>query len=130
MHQPGNYLVVLGVTHFSPYLTAFGTIAPGSPPSDIDARGMVCPVTVSCRAEGKSVRRETVQVPAGTFGAIKVTVEYKWVATTPSTTPGGRDVTVWYVPEVKRVVKVSSRNAGTLLSNQNWDLELVSYQLR
>jgi hypothetical protein len=45
---------------------------------------------------------------------------------------GGRDLFIWYSPELKRAVKFSSRlTFGNLPPIEaNFDLELVSYQLK
>jgi hypothetical protein len=49
-----------------------------------------------------------------------------------ATMNGGRTLTIWYAPEVKRAVKFSSRpTVGDVPPVEtNFDLELVSYQLK
>jgi len=45
---------------------------------------------------------------------------------------GGRILTIWYAPEIKRAVKYSSRiTVGDIPPiDGDFDLELVSYQLK
>jgi hypothetical protein len=76
-------------------------------------------------------------VPAGTFQATRIVVTQEWSPAMMATAQaaqfqGGRTLTVWYVPELRRAVKYASRlTAGTLPPmDANFDLELVSYQLK
>jgi uncharacterized caspase-like protein len=132
-HQPGGYLVGLVVPQFSPYMAAFQDLSPGARLKDVTTVGLNgCNVgRIACSADGKVVLKETVTVAAGTFDAIKVSVEQVWLPrqTGSGTAPGGRTITLWYAPQVKRVVKASSRVIG-YYSGAEYDLELVSYQVK
>lgn len=140
-HVPGAHLLTQGVSIFSPYLIAFGDLAAGARLGSVSIQENACRSTHACVASARVVGTETVQVPAGTFRAVRVLVDQSW-RPGPSasqlgqhgmaTANGGRTITVWYAPEVKRVVKVSSRHGvgDTPPVETHFDLELVSYQLK
>jgi len=116
LHSPGGYLVGQGASVFSPYYRDAG-----------------CGNVYVCIAKAKVAGSEPVEVPAGRFNAIKVVIEQGWKsADGEPQSGGGRVLTVWYAPEVKRAVKFSSRLvAGEDSPMQpNFDLELTSYTLR
>jgi hypothetical protein len=138
-HSRENYLAPQGAPVFSPYLVAF---------RDLPQRGSLGRVTILepgcsgrylCEASARVLGQESVQVPAGTFTAVKVAISHEWRASGSgsgaaaiSGLMGGRTLTVWYVPELKRAVKYSSRiTVGDLPPvDSTFDLELVSYQVK
>jgi hypothetical protein len=140
-HVPGAHLLTQGVSIFSPYLVAFGDLAPGARLGSVSIQESSCRTTHACVASARVVGTETVQVPAGTFNAVRIVVDQSW-RPGPSasqfgqhqmaTLNGGRTITVWYAPEVKRAVKISSRHGvgETPPVDTHFDLELVSYQLK
>ena len=130
-HTRGRYLVTQVVSVLSPYLGVFEEPASG-PLGEIQIgadRG--CRGRDRCEVSGRVVGREIVRTAAGQFDSIKVTVSQVW--RNPSGFQGGtsdarREFTAWYAPQVKRLVKVSSR---TKMGGQpDFDLDLVSYQLK
>jgi hypothetical protein len=134
-HGRGNYLVAQGVSVFSPYLAVFEDLTPGTAIRRIAEHHDECFMKYRCVAEGKVVGWERVQVPAGGFDAIKVTVEQEWRLrqTRTASEHGVRRLTVWYSPQAKRAVKVSSRmtgRGGRPPFDTEFDLELTSYQLK
>jgi len=138
-HSRENYLAPQGAPVFSPYLVAF---------RDLPLRGSLGRVTIlepgcsgryACDASARAIGQESVQVPAGTFTAVKVEVSHEWRpsggasgAAAIAGLLGGRTLTVWYVPELKRAVKFSSRlTVGDVPPvDSTFDLELVSYQVK
>jgi tRNA A-37 threonylcarbamoyl transferase component Bud32 len=137
-HRRGSYLVASGAAFFSPYLPLFEPLTPGASLGPIAVRDGACPPDYTCSATGRVVSREEIQVPAGRFDAIKVSVEELWQSASSSSGPqaaemnGGRVLTIWYAPQAKRAVKYSSRlTVGNLAPfDANFDLELMSYQLK
>ncbi len=134
-HTDNNYLVDVGLSLFSPYLSAFEDLVPGTRLRDVIISERACTGDYQCSASARVVGKEKVTVPAGTFEAIKVEIEHLWSPAMGSGAglrlgTGGRDLTVWYAPSVKRAVKFSSRlNAGAYPPVESeFDLELVSYQ--
>jgi hypothetical protein len=131
-HSGGSYFVTQGLPLFSPYLAVFEDLTPGTSIRRI-AGDDACAGWYNCVSEGKVVGRETVQLPAGSFDAIKVTIEQHWTSRPGIAAGGGRrTLTIWYSPQAKRAVKFSNRATGgsRLLLHTNFDLELVSYQLK
>ena len=141
-HTAGAYLLTQGVSVFSPYFDAFGSAPPRySPVGNVTIQEPQCRTTHFCTASARVVGTETVTVPAGKFNAVRVVVEESW-RPGPSakqlgqfgmaTANGGRTLTIWYAPEVKRAVKFSSRHGvgDTPPVETHFDLELVSYQLK
>jgi hypothetical protein len=136
----GSYLVPQGVSVFSPYLATFGDLAATARLGRVEILDPECSGDYVCEASARTLGTETVTVPAGTFSAIKVLVEQSWRPSSGSGSSlfqggqmtGGRHLTVWYAPEVKRAVKFASRpTVGEIPPvDANFDLELVSYQLK
>jgi hypothetical protein len=103
-------------------------------------RDAACSSGYRCDAKARNAGKEIVDVPAGRFEAFKIIVEQQWspfsvVSTLGSAgadMTGGRTLTAWYSPQVKRVVKYSSRLVAGAIPpmDANFDLELVSYQLK
>lgn len=139
-HGAGSYLAPLGPALFSPYLPLFQELAAGSSVGQVVVRDGTCSPDYACDAVARVAGRETVTLPAGKFDAIKVVVSHTWRAASAGSghqayiaqMNGGRTMTVWYAPAVKRAVKASSRlTAGDYPAvDANFDLELVSYQLK
>lgn len=136
-HTNNNYLVSVGVSLFSPYLSAFEDLVPGTRLRDVIISERACTGDYQCSVSGRVVGKEKVTVPAGSFDAIKVEIEHLWSPAMGSGAglrlgTGGRNLTVWYAPSVKRAVKYSSRlNAGEYPPVESeFDLELVSYRLK
>lgn len=73
---------------------------------------------------------ETVQVPAGRFDALKVVhLGYYRATLQPASWNGRIEETYWYVPDLKRIVKVEYRD--TQADGATWDQwrdELVDYR--
>jgi tRNA A-37 threonylcarbamoyl transferase component Bud32 len=137
-HGRGAYLAPLGPALFSPYLAVFEELSPGEKLASIAVREGACPPEYMCSATGRVEGREQVEVPAGRFDAIKVSVEQLWRAGSASggsqaaQMNGGRMLTIWYAPKARRAVKYSSRpTIGELPPFEvNFDLELTGYQLK
>jgi hypothetical protein len=131
-HTKGAYLRAQGLSIFSPYFGVFHDMSQPASLGGVDILGSDCP-GYSCTADARIVGSENVRVAAGTFSATKIVMRQSW---TPNGnvggTMGGRTLTLWYVPEVKRVVKYSSRaTIGAYAPiDPHFDLELVSYQLK
>ena len=136
-HTADSYLAPQGVSVFSPYLLSFKDSPGIGPVGEIAILDPPCRGEYICRASGRFAGREVVSVPAGRFDTIKVVVQEEWRAAAvggayTSRLGGGRTLTVWYAPEVRRAVKYSSRpTVGDLPPIEtNFDLELVSYQVK
>lgn len=131
-HFRGNYLVAQVVSVFSPYLAVFEDLTPGGALRPITEHDDLCFFRYHCRSEGRVVGRESVELPAGRFEAIKVTIEQTWSPQSSFQGRGVRTLTIWYSPQVKRAVKFSSRSSGFSRSpfHADFDLELMSYQLK
>ena len=131
-HEPRPTLLVQGAAILSPYLPVL---------QDLPATGRLPAITVRdcsanffCEAKGRVAGTEVVDVPAGKFLATKVVIdqEWRWAQAGFARLSGGRTLTVWYAPEISRAVKYSSRvTVGEQPPFEaNFDLELVSYQLK
>jgi len=139
-HVRGGYLVGQGVSLFSPYLPVFESGSPSFPLGRIQILDTACRGMYICEVKGRVVGAETVSVRAGKFAAIKVVVDHAWRPSAGASAnqnqmaqmAGGRTLTIWYAPEVKRAVKFSSRpTVGEVPPVEtNFDLELESYQLK
>jgi hypothetical protein len=139
-HSSEAYLAPQGVSVFSPYLIAFRDLPPVGSLGSITRLDAPCSGQYSCRASARVIGRERISVPAGQFNAVKILVEQQWTPFNVVSTlgsagadmTGGRTLIAWYSPQVKRVVKYSSRLvAGNIPPmDANFDLELVSYQVK
>ena len=133
-HGKGGELIAQGAAVFSPYLQLLGPLPPvGSiarpailDPGCLGARQI-------CEARGRAIGKEVVRVAAGTFVATKIIIEQSWRSTgaTAYGGSGGRTLTAWYAPEVKRVVKYASRTTfgATPPIEPDFEFELVSYKV-
>jgi len=136
----GGVLAPQGVSIFSPYLTGFGQPSAGVPLGRVEILDTPCKAAYACEASARTTGAETVTVPAGKFVAIKIVVQQTWRSATgvgsgvhqAGQMSGGRTLTVWYAPEVKRAIKFSSRLVvGDIPPVEpHFDLELVSYQVK
>ncbi len=137
-HRPGFHMVMQGAAVFAPYLPVLNTLGtararlPGIQHADD-----VCPHH-DCSSRGSIAGREVLHIAGRSFETTKVIVESSWQARTqqggasgPAQGMGGRVLTVWYAPEVKRAVKVSSKGFGGQNTpfETDFDLELTSYKL-
>jgi hypothetical protein len=134
-HAKGAYLAMEGVSIFSPYIGLFQDMSQTGSLGGVDIRSGGCDVTYSCDASARIVGSENVRVAAGTFNTTKIVVKQDWAPRAGHLGGGGlggRTVTLWYAPDVKRVVKYSSRaTVGAYAPiDPHFDLELVSYQLK
>ena len=138
-HSREAYLVPQGVSIFSPYLVAFRDLPARLSLGTVAIRDPACGGRYACDASARVVGYEPVATPAGTFSAVKVLVSHSWRssgsgsgAAAVSGMMGGRNLTVWYVPELKRAAKMQSRiTVGDLPPVEStFDLELVSYQVK
>jgi len=138
-HTRGAYLMTQGVSVFSPYFYPLTEpTEPGTPLRRVEVRDAACQSSYLCEAKGRIVARESVETAAGRFQAVKVVIEQSWRAASTGSNPyssgqmnGGRTLTIWYVPELKRAVRYRSRLvAGDVPPVEaNFDIELVKYQL-
>ncbi|MBV8031509.1 MAG: caspase family protein [Betaproteobacteria bacterium] len=129
-HAAGASLRYVGdILQLSPYLLDFGEIKDGQAwRSLVVENDRACQgASLSCRYDAKVVGHEKVAVPAGSFDAVKVVVDFNWSG--PSQT-AWRQFAYWYSPEAKRVVKASARTrAGMMpaaLAN-DYDVELTAF---
>jgi len=131
-HSARQYIAPLGVVSlFSPYLVAFETMTPPFRLSDIENLDpRTCGPGWSCSLKGRVMGPETITVAAGTFRTIKVLIEQNWGGGFGAAREmGGRVLTVWYAPEVKRAVRYASRGLPSNVIDTQFELELVSYKL-
>ncbi|MGH2398059.1 MAG: hypothetical protein ACRDFW_14020 [bacterium] len=131
-HGRGGYVVPLGPSLFSPYLSVFEQLSPAARLGRIDVTDENCRWPFTCEAEARIVGPETVKVAAGTFEAIKVIVDQTWrSASTYQGLSPSRRLTIWYSPTVKRAVRFSSRPTSHRPPiDANFDLELESYRVQ
>jgi len=138
-HSSGSYLAPQGVSVYSPYLIALRDLPATGSVGEIAILDAPCGKAYRCRAAGRIAGREQVSVPAGQFLATKIIVDESWQPTSGNTMGiqsgrmnGGRTITIWYVAEIKRAVKFSSRlTVGDIPPVEpHFDLELVSYQVK
>jgi hypothetical protein len=129
-HGPGSYLADVGYSVLSPYLPAFRDLSAMPTIGRIEVLDPACTGRAVCDLTGRAVGREIVNVPAGSFETVRVKVEHLWRGVVVNAVPpGGRELYIWYAPEVKRAVKFSSRLVAGLYPpiDADFDLELVSY---
>jgi hypothetical protein len=138
-HSSDVYLAPQGISILSPYLTVYRDLPQAGSLGSIKILDTPCGGAYGCRATGRITGREKVSVPAGEFDAIKVVIEENWWPVSAGQgisqlgrMSGGRTLTVWYVPEIKRAVKYASRiTVGDAPAVEpTFDLELVSYQVK
>jgi uncharacterized caspase-like protein len=138
VHGPEGSLSSMGVSIFAPYMASFQDLRPKESLPRIAINEPACAKQYLCSVTGEVVGRENIKVAGGSFTAVKVSIEHSWrpratgVAYDQARMVGGRELLVWYVPELKRAVKYRSRlNVGEWPPVEaDFDLELVSYQLK
>ncbi|HTT11601.1 MAG TPA: caspase family protein [Burkholderiaceae bacterium] len=110
---------------FAPYLQAAGLLRPGQRIGDQQRR--IEQVEVALKSSVAS--EEDVVVQAGRFRAIKLVLSGQARGRSASQGPISTEQTIWYAPEVKRIVKysVSTKVAG--LQQEATQLELIEYTL-
>jgi uncharacterized caspase-like protein len=132
-HEKGNYLVAQVVSVFSPYLTAFEDLTPGTPIHAVAEHDSLCFGVYRCTSHGKVVGRENLRLAGASFDTMKVEISQVWRGNQGGTREfGERILTVWYSQQAKRAIKVASRVVqGTSRSpfHGDFDLELASYKL-
>jgi hypothetical protein len=130
-HSRGRHMVEQVVSVFSPYLVAFEDLKPGDRISRVTEHDDDCFGWLDCWTAGRVEGHETVELAAGSFDTIKVTLEQNIRKRTPGARLSTRTLTIWYSPQAKRTVKVTSRVSRTLTTtfHANFDLELLSYHL-
>jgi hypothetical protein len=130
-HGKGGYLVNQGITLLSPYLGLFEDLQPGTALRDVDIRAdPSCHRDEICDITARVVGREAISTQAGRFDTVKVMFTQLWRASIQGRQSASREVVAWYAPEVKRVVRVSSRSVTGYPIQPDFDLELMSYRLQ
>lgn len=132
-----NFLKNHQLFEFSPYLAAFETLDVGKNWQEIPYTSFASDLNHAAglwKWSGRVVGREKVSVPAGHFDTVKVVIS-GWrqlgnMGGVGSYTPKGVLYTLWYAPEVKRVVKQAILTESGRNDIQDKDtFELVSYRL-
>lgn len=135
----GDRPMALGVRHkniekteFAPYLTAFLNLKAGERWNEIEFRpGKSYGSREPWQLKGRVLGEETVSVPAGTFKAIKVEVSgVRDTGITNRAAPSVIEHTLWYVPEIKRVVRQETNSSSSFAQARgDRDIyELVDYK--
>ena len=130
-HSPGRHMIDQVVSVFSPYLVVFEDLKPGDRFSRVTEHDDDCFAWTHCWTAGRVEGRETIQIAAGSFDTIKVTLDQNILKRVNGARISTRKLTIWYSPQAKRAVKVTSRVSRKLRTtfHTNFDLELLSYQL-
>jgi len=130
-HSPGRHMVEQVVSVFSPYLLVFEDLKPGDQISNVTEHDDDCFGWLSCWTTGRIEGHETLELAAGRFDTIKVTIDQNVQKRTRGARLSTRTLTIWYSPQAKRAVKVTSRVSRDLTTtfHANFDLELLSYHL-
>lgn len=132
-NKPGARLMTEGAPIFSPYLPAFAKLPAAGSVGRVQIEDAACSGRYICDAKGRIVTRETVRVAAGTFLADKVVIEQSWRSSgaTAYGGAGGRTLTIWYAPEVKRAVKFASRTTFGFSPpiEPDFELELTAFKV-
>ena len=126
VHGAGPYFVgQSGYWQFSPYIGVFGGLKEGAQWSGFDYQNVgICSRDPTCSISAKVAGREKVQVPAGTFEAWKVVVDYRFRV---QNVVAAREFTYWYADEIKRFVKYTTR--GNAPWDSEVDIDLLRYEL-
>jgi hypothetical protein len=133
-HSPGWYMVPQVVSVFSPYLVVFEELKPGDRIWRVTEHDDICFGWVYCATVGRVEKREILQLAAGSFDTIKVTLDQivtKRPGPMVGASSGSRSLTIWYSLQAKRAIKVTSRMSGHLSTPFfiSFDLELESHQV-
>ena len=139
-HAKGGYLIAQGVSVFSPYLPHFERMVVGADLGYIENTDQGCRDQFVCSASGAIAGEETVQVAGRSFAAAKVVIQQTWRAAAGvkgdaaelEQMRGGRTLTIWYVPELKRAVKYESRRTSGVRAplETDFDVELSAFQVK
>lgn len=136
-HTEGAYLAAgtaFPFPEFSPYIRAFAALKPGDRWSNVAIR--LIPVCqnpdVTCQASGRVAEEGKVTVPAGTFDAVRIEIDYQ--ARTSTMNAGmwlgfraaSATFTYWYSTEARRAVKMQSR--GDIALVESFEVELLSFK--
>jgi len=118
---------------FNPFLEAFGGLQNAPATLKVPAMPAEIPLQTDWYGQGRIRGYESVNVPAGTFKSLKVEIDSNRRPTEGmrSREPVRTILTLWYAPEVKRVVKmlrVVMSEEGTHLDEDTY--ELVRYRLQ
>jgi hypothetical protein len=121
---PGFYLL-----EFNPFLGAFGTLQNATAMTDLPPMPPENPMYGNWTSRARVRGSESVTVPAGTFDAQKLEIDS---TRPPIESAGGRSrepirtlLTVWYAPDVKRIVKM----LRVVLTPEGMHLEEDTYEL-
>jgi hypothetical protein len=111
---------------FAPYLQATGLLRPGQRIGDQQRRIEQVDVSLKSGVIGE----EDVVVQAGRFRAMKLVLSGQARGRSAALSPIAAEHTIWYAPEVKRIVKytVSTKVAGT--QQEAAQFELIEYKLQ
>jgi hypothetical protein len=114
---------------FNPFLEAFGGLQSPAAITDLPAMPPENPMYGNWSSRGRIRSSESVTVPAGTFNALKVEIDS---TRAPIESAGGRSrepirtvLTIWYAPEVKRIVKM----LRVVLTPEGMHLDEDTYEL-
>jgi len=119
---------------FSPYFGAFVDLLQQGPLTDLPTPDLD-PVWPRWQSQARVLGRESVQVPAGRFDAVKVEVWSNRERTGSSTEARLEPVRVhyliWYAPAVKRYVRMQRRvTTADNTESEKDEFELLSYDQR
>lgn len=132
-HFKGSYIFSQGASVYSPYLPMFATLRERGSPGRLQFLDAACTGRQVCDGKARIYGKEPVSVPAGFFVATRVSVEQTWAPAFfgAAGARGGRTLTAWYAPEVRRVVKYTSRAiVGGAPMETDFEIELVSFQVK
>ena len=125
---------------FSPYLPHFERMVVGAELGYIENTDQGCRDQFVCSASGSIAGEETVQVAGRSFAAAKVVIQQTWRAAAGvkgdaaelEQMRGGRTLTIWYAPELKRAVKYESRRTSGVRAplETDFDVELSAFQVK
>jgi uncharacterized caspase-like protein len=114
---------------FAPYLAAFHRIEQGERWRSVAFQNLgACSrdPELECSVYATVEGRESISVPAGTFQAWKVLVEIEWRR--GWTQSGTVELTSWYAPEIRRVVKHAARGKAPHFGEEA-EVVLSAYRL-
>ena len=121
---PGFYLL-----EFNPFLDAFGVLQKPAAITELPAMPPENPMYGSWTSRARVRGSESVTVPAGTFNSLKLEIDS---TRAPIESAGGQSrepirtvLTVWYAPDVKRMVKM----VRLVLTPQGSHLDEDTYEL-
>jgi hypothetical protein len=112
---------------FNPYLEAFGGLQSAPATLKVPAMPAENPLQADWYGQGRIRGYESVNVPAGTFKSLKVEIDSNRRPTEGmrSKEPVRTILTLWYAPEVKRIVKMTR----VVLTEEGMHLDEDTYEL-